>query len=385
VPTIDPDQLLEQAVADTGLSDFGADGFREGLETYCASAANEAQLNALGEMAVPAFVTENLRRRLRIIDYAKTHPQVRDETIERPLIVVGLHRAGTTLLSNLLDLDPASRSLLHWEAADSVPPPTPDTWRSGERVAASQAVLAASAQTNPELLKAHNEQADGPTECITVTAQDFKSLMWETMANVPTYGEWLLKADYTSTYAHHKLILQILQSGGVRGTWSLKAPGHAVALEELSAAYPDSTFVVMHRDPVVVAASSCSLIRTLSKPFTDADQRPYLARHWTDILEACISGIESFRTNHPEHRMVHVPYQLLMTDPMAAMRQIYAGAGRDLDPAAEAAMLAYLEAHPKGQFGKHAYALDELGLDGAALADRFSAYIERHQIAREAL
>ncbi len=44
---------------------------------------------------------------------------------------------------------------------------------------------------------------------------------------------------------------------------------------------------------------------------------------------------------------------------------------------------AYLEAHPKGQFGKHSYHLDELGLDGAALSERFADYIKRHDVARE--
>ena len=56
-------------------------------------------------MAVGAFVAENLKRRLRVIDWANTHPEVREEKIEAPIIVVGLFRAGTTLLSYLLDQD----------------------------------------------------------------------------------------------------------------------------------------------------------------------------------------------------------------------------------------------------------------------------------------
>src|SRR4051812_13575233 len=196
VTSLDPQQLMEQAAAETGLSDFGADGFRPGLEAYCHSAATEAQLNELGEMAVGAFVTENLRRRLKLIDYAKQHPQVREERIEAPIIVIGMFRAGTTLLSHLLDQDPQNRSLLNWEAADNVPPPTPQTWRSGPRVDAVRAGLEMAVQVNPEMNLVHREEADGPTECITVMAQDWKSLMWETLANVPSYGEWLFTADH---------------------------------------------------------------------------------------------------------------------------------------------------------------------------------------------
>ena len=130
VTSLVPQQLMDQAIAETGLSDFGPADFHAGLDAYCESASSEAQLNGLGEMAVGAFVTENLRRRLKLIDYAKTHPQVREERIEAPIIVVGMFRAGTTLLSHLLDQDPNNRSLLNWEAADNVPPPTPQTWRA---------------------------------------------------------------------------------------------------------------------------------------------------------------------------------------------------------------------------------------------------------------
>ena len=96
-----------------------------------------------------------------------------------------MFRAGTTLLSHLLDQDPQNRSLLNWEAADNVPPPISLTWRSGPRVDAVRAGLEMAVQMNPEMNLVHREEADGPTECITVMAQDWKSLMWETLANVP--------------------------------------------------------------------------------------------------------------------------------------------------------------------------------------------------------
>ncbi len=386
VTVLDPQQLIEQAVADTGFDDFGSGDFRPGLEAYVNSAATEAGLNEIGELAVGAYVTENLRRRLKVINWANTHPEVREERIEAPLIVVGLFRAGTTLLSYLLDQDPGSRSLLNWEAADNVPPPTPDTWKSGPRVDAARAAGEMAEQMNPEMATVHHEEADGPTECITVMAQDFKSLMWETLANVPSYGEWLLAVDQHSAYEHHKLVLQILQSRGVRGRWTLKSPHHSTALDALSDVYPDATFVQLHRDPVVVAASSCSLIRTLSKPFTDVDQREYIARHWAGgVLAACLERPEDFRARRPDHRFVDVPYSQLVTDPISAVRTIYAGANLELTDQTEAAITAYVEAHPKGQFGRHSYNLDELGLDGDALADRYSDYIKRHDVAREAI
>ena len=68
------------------------------------------------------------RRRVR-----GDHAEVADEQVKRPLVILGLPRTGTSLASYLLDQDPHRRSLLTWEAEDSVPPSTPDTLRTDPR------------------------------------------------------------------------------------------------------------------------------------------------------------------------------------------------------------------------------------------------------------
>lgn len=89
---------------------------------------------------------------------------------------------------------------------------------------------------NPAVRGIHHEDADGPTECIAVMSQDFKSLSWEAIANVPSYGHWLREVDQRSVYEYHRTTLQVLQSGGVRGQWTLKSPHHALALDALTEA-----------------------------------------------------------------------------------------------------------------------------------------------------
>ena len=380
---LEPERLLDAATAATGLDDFGAPDFREGLEVYCASLTEQAQLNDLGAVALPSLITDNLSRRLRVIAWAARHPAVTDEAIDAPIVVVGLFRAGTTLLSYLLDQDPRNRSLLGWEAADSVPPPVPGEHRTGPRAEAAKAQAGMAARLNPKLDAMHHEEPDGPTECVAVMSQDFKSLLWETLASVPDYGEWLAKTDQHSAYLHHRLVLQILQSGGVRGRWVLKSPHHALALETIRDVYPDATFVLLHRDPAAVAASCCSIVGTLSGTFSSADHTAYLARHWTDVLEQSLTRVEEFRAAHPEHPFVDVHYADLVGDPLAAVRAIYAGAGRTLEPDAAAAMARYVAGHPQGEFGRHRYRLDELGLDAGALADRFAGYVSTYGVARE--
>jgi len=382
---MNPDMFVAAARAQTGLEDFGSDSFREGLMVLCESLSSQAELNPFGEQALPGAIVSSLANRLRIVDWGKRHPEISEERIEAPVIVVGLFRAGTTLLSYLLEKDERHRPLLRWEAGASVPPPTPETLRSDPRIDATRAATAMVDQINPRIRIVQSEEPDGPTECIALLNQDFKSLLWEAMANVPAYGEWLFAADHRSAYAYHKRALQTLQSGGVRGRWSLKSPSHALHLDALGAVYPDARLVVLHRDPVVLCASVCSLITTLTRTFSDADHRSYIADHWTEMLARSIAAIDSFREAHPHQRIVDVRYADLATDPIGTMRRVYAAFGEELEGQALAAMRAHVDSHPKGRFGRHGYDPQEFGLDAGAIAERFRSYVERYDIPLETL
>ncbi len=381
---LQPEALLAEARAATGLDDFGPDDFREGLAALCESLERDAHLNDLGDAAFPGMLVGSLSNRLKVVDWIATHPEVVDERIERPIVVIGMFRAGTTLLSRLFDQDPRNRGLLMWEAGDSVPPPTPATHRAGPRVDAVHASNAMLAQINPKIEVVHHEQADEATECITAMAQDFKSLTYEAVANVPGYDRWLMEVDQRSAYEYHKSVLQILQSGGVRGRWTLKSPHHAIALEHLTAVYPDAHLVLLHRDPVVLTASVCSLISTLSSTFTDFDHRAYIADHWPAMLEESIRRVDTFRDAHPDRTIVDVQYADLVTDPTGTVASIYAACGDELDAVGIRAIADYVDAHPKGQFGAHTYDVAEFGLDADELGERFAGYLERYDVRREA-
>ncbi len=163
----------------------------------CASAGEQAKLNDIGRFALEQNIISGLANRLRIHDWLNRHPAIRDEAIDAPLVVIGMFRAGTTFLSQLLDQDPANRALLRWEAGDSVPPPSPaDLPRQARASDAANEAIDMLESLNPQMKVVHHEEADGPTECITLLGQDFKSLTWEAMANVPDYSRWLLAADY---------------------------------------------------------------------------------------------------------------------------------------------------------------------------------------------
>ncbi|BBY79080.1 sulfotransferase family protein [Mycolicibacterium pulveris] len=346
----------------------------------CEAAGAEARLNDLGDMALRQNMIGGLANRLKVMDWVRQHPEVAAEPVGAPLVVIGLFRAGTTFVSELLDQDRTNRSLQRWEAADSVPPPSHRTYRSGARVDAAAAAIDMLESLNPKVKVVHHEDAAGPTECLTLLGQDFKGLTWEAIANVPSYSRWLLGADHRSAYEYHRTVLQVLQSGGVRGHWTLKSPHHAIALDALTAVYPDAQLVVLHRDPAVLCASACSLLSTLTGTFSDADHTSYIAEHWTRMLEVSIERIEAFRRADPARRIIDVRYADLVADPVGTVEAIYAGCGRTLSPRARLAVCGYVDTHPRGRFGSHGYRLEDYGLQVGEVRERSADYVARYEV-----
>jgi hypothetical protein len=58
----------------------------------------------------------NLINRLRLQALLTDHPEIADIPIERPIIICGLPRTGTTHLHNLMAADPDLRQLSYWES-----------------------------------------------------------------------------------------------------------------------------------------------------------------------------------------------------------------------------------------------------------------------------
>jgi hypothetical protein len=376
------DAMIEQVAEQNGLSDYGHPSFREGLVRLLESARATAALNEIGEQALDGMGRTYLRQRLRVTDWHRTHPEVGAAAVDVPIIIVGLSRSGTTALSHLLGADPNNRSLLGWEAADSVPPPTTETYWSDPRYLAARDTPSALDFLNPEFRTIHEDLPHEPVECAVPLAQHFVSLSLSSMYNVPAYDQWLLNTDLTAAYAWHKQVLQVLQSQ-CPGPWQLKSPLHLYAIETVARTYPDAVFVMAHRDPVRCVASTCSLALSLSGPFTSADQHATIGSNWPETLATMLDRVVEFRAKYGDDRFVDFRYQDYLRDPVAAVHTIYDRIGREWTPETEQTLRAHVEAKPQNKHGVHSYSLADFGLRREAIEERMSAYLDRFDVVQE--
>ena len=376
--------LVTRACERAGLDDFGGDSWREGLALLVQTVESAPGVNAGGRDFVYGQFVDALWNRLRVVDYLRQHPEVAAERVERPLVVLGLPRTGTSLASYLLDQDPNRRSLLTWEAENSVPPPSPETLRIDPRCLKKKAELEALAEglKAANIPMVHWDDADGPTECMFVQNQDFRAYLWEAFMPTSAYADWLMDADMTSTYAYERSVLQMLQSRAP-GVWSLKMPSHAVHIDALLSTFPDVRIVWAHRDPFKATASFLRL-NYLSRAVLGAD---------IDVTDVVSNVLRQLRAHvaRPLHarqrigdgRFFDLHYAALMRDPIGVMRSLYEWAGDELTSSTEEAMLTWLERNPQDRFGVQPYSLDGSGVTIADLEPVFDQYISTFDIELE--
>lgn len=381
------DDVFELAARRSGRSEIDSDSWRDGLQLIVDELNTSPAFTPFGRERVLNDATDALARRIRVHGYIQAHPGVLDVPVERPLIVLGMPRTGTTVISYLLDQDPARRSLLHWQCVDPIPPAGTDTLRTDPRCLAlleeQRKILELVAQAKMPL--PHWEDADGPTEDMFIHNQDFKGLSWDSFLPTDRYARWLFdEADMSSTYEYQKRYLQVLQSTAP-GNWSLKMPSHSVHIEALLKVFPDARLIWAHRDPYKATGSLCNLWRlpqslVMNTELLDQTDMGRLAMwqmgyHVDRPLRA--------RDRIGDERFFHMYYHEMMRDPMDVMRRIYEWADGPLTAETEARMRNWLAEHPQDRFALNAYRLDEYGLSVEQLVPTFAEYLDTFDIELE--
>jgi hypothetical protein len=231
------EEIIQKARDAAQLEQFDSESFREGLNIAAELVDRHPLRTEAGKGFLESMYVNNLVTRLKLTDYVRRHPDIRNEVLRRPVFVLGMPRTGTTLVSNLLAADPARRSLLRWEVAQPVPPPTPETLYKNPVIDHLKAIDLEMEKAGKTINHIHYEAPDGPTECTFAMAHDFKSLFVESMSAHHEYSDWFLQTDLTSAYEYHKLLLQVLQSKAP-GPWNLKLPSHSLCVDIIQLMYP---------------------------------------------------------------------------------------------------------------------------------------------------
>ncbi len=388
-PPFDEDALLASARRKTGLTDFGDEGFLEPLRVLLTSLA-DAPLNAVGSMVLRSSIRRSLVQRLLAQSWFARHPEIADERIEKPLVVMGMMRSGTTLVQRLLSRDPRFYSAAGWEIGE--PAPRPDTdWNAPDpRIADSEASVQQMRDFAPELYAIHPTDALEADEEIVFLADAFYSHVPEASCHVPAYRSWLDAQDFTPAYQYLRRMLQFLQwqkrqRGEHRERWVLKTPAHLGYLEPLFSVFPDAQIIHMHRSPLESIPSGASLNFTLWKMYADEVDPKEVGRQWIERMAWSTRRGLAFRDRMPDaaERFIDVWFRDAVSAPLAQMQRIYDAIGIELIPEAADAMQSWLAADAGDKQPAHRYSAELFSLSDTEIREAFADYLTRFIDRRE--
>ncbi len=377
------DVVLEDARRRTGLSDFGPPDFRERLQLWLRAVEEDDNLSSVGRLGVYNDIVRYASTRLRVEDLVRRHPELQDIEIERPIIIVGLPRSGTTHLLNLISADTRLRSLPYWESLEPVAVPGEQPGPDGldPRHRRCRANFERSDGLLPHLRAMHHMTPEHVHEEIELQAADFSSYVLEWIAHVPRLRDYYLAHDQTSSYAYMKKVLKACQWQRGPDRWILKSPQHLEQLGPLHQTFPDATFALTARDPVSVVASTVTMCAYGSRIRCQRVDMAGIAEYWIDRIETLLRRYVRDRDLLPESQCIDVPFDDFMADDVGMVERVYERAGLSMTSAARQQLEAFTAANPRGRYGRVVYDLKrDFGVDPEALRERFDFYFDRFPV-----
>ncbi|MCT7658494.1 sulfotransferase family protein [Mycobacterium deserti] len=383
---LDAAVLHAKARAETGLDDFGADDYRERLDVYLAALQEIPGLHGAGVVNFHMQLLQWLKNRLLLTDLLARHPEILDIELSRPIVIAGLPRTGTTHLHNLLaaasSCFPAQpeatfRTIPYWESNEPFPLPSEIGIEPDPRRTRMDAAVEFMNLVMPHFALMHEMTTEHVHEEIQLLANDFSSMLFETLGFVPRWRDYYLSHDQTSHYEYLATQLKALQylRGGRR--WLLKSPQHLEQLPVLDKVFPGVVVVVTHRDPVPVALSMLAMLTYSARMHCSPVPVDGIASSWIGRLERMLDSLMRDRAVLPPERSIDVRFDDFMADELGIAAAIYELAGEPLTDAARQSMADYLAQHRRGRLGTVATSAEMFGLDPADLRRRFAPYIER--------
>ena len=376
---INANEILDQAKSETGLSDLGEPLFFEGLNRLIDSINNEANLNEIGIQAQPIRIQGLLTNRLRFEEDLKKFPEILDQEIIAPIVIVGLPRTGSTMTHRLLASDPNHTAMLWWEGRYPALLPGEKRGDIEARMELGKAEVDAVVAASPEALDIHPWDYKGADEEILLLEHNFLSTVPESFMALPSYSEWIEDQDHTLAYEDLKKFIQYLQwqnPGREKKRWVLKSPHHLGFIDKMISVFPDAKIIQTHRDPIKTVPSFCSMCANLFEPLTTNFDKVFIGKHWSNKLTRALNHCMNISEQHPDN-FLDLEFLNMIKDPIDEMKKIYEFIGEPFGEKTEVAMEAWREEN-KHEMGAHKYSLEEYDLTESQINNNFAKYQQKY-------
>jgi len=380
---LDPKQLMQQAQEIASLTDYGDETFVQPLGKLLDCVARDTNFHAAGLKQFKHAIVRDLADRLRFQNDLKRHPEILDEDVSDPIIIIGLPRSGTTKTQRMVGSDPNLLKTYRWQLSNTAPFPNAVPGQPDPRIAAAS-LGDTLAEGRPEVHAAHLMTADQIDEDWVLFEKTFNDWAYNNRTPSRSWHDWVMSRKEPSDLGNYRYVRSLFQylqwqQGGRRNRrWLMKGCGHLAYMEELLETYPKATIVHIHRHPATSNPSYAKVLFNIwSLRVANVDPKfvGEFALQWEKI------SIDRYLATRDrlglEDRIIDVQYDQIRDDPMPAIREIYRRAGHVLTVESEQRMLQWEKDNEQGKHGKHTYSMEQFGLSEKLIDEAFGEYIHR--------
>lgn len=372
---LDAHDLMARAARMAGLEQTDT-GAREPLEVLVDSVNAESQLHARGFGGMTDKLLRILANRLRMQRDLVAHPEILDEEVREPIIIIGMPRTGSTKTQKLLSSSGDFNWLPMWQT--SYPSlMTGDRDESpNSRIEGGLAYEAWLESVSPDMKYCHQFLAMEPEEDSWILEHSLISPVFVGFSPVREYLTWMIQQSIDTQFEHLRDTLKYLQWQGVADSgkrWVLKCPMYYGLEPAVLRTFTDATLVMTHRTPLSAIASGSRMLELFHLCFTNAP--PDIDGYYRGAASGLRRHIRN-RDADPEMRIVDVHYLDMIADVEAVAQTIYNAAGQDLSARAIGRMVQWDIDHPKDAHGRHVYSLEQYGFVPDQMREDFSHYLE---------
>ena len=355
---------MERALA--GWCEGGDARWTRPLRILVDSLRGEADLNPIGRTLAYGQLSRAVAARGRAERLWQRRPEILERRLERPIVVLGQMRSGTTRIHRLLACDRRFRFTRLFETMTPVPRRGPDL-----RPTAAAAGIRFLHALNPELAAVHPTSARAAEEEFGLFSLSFYGAQLEAQWRVPSFAAYWQSADRAPVYADFRRLMQTIawSRGPGSARWILKAPQFTEDLDHLLAAFPDVRLICLERDPEQVVASSASLVWNQMKVQSDAADRHWIGAEWLRKTAHREARARQVRRLRPDVPQIDLRFEDVNRDWRGEMRRVYDFLGEPLTGETERRMARYLAQAERSGFRSHSYALEDFGLDARSVRE----------------
>lgn len=385
------ENLINEIDQDVHESFGSQSSFHRGLALFYDGLKRNYFLGGMAHLGLNSFVKSSLLQRKKVFTYVSNNPDVLNQNIGNPLVIMGLNRSGTTLLYNLLHTDLNSRSPFFYEIYGEYDHFPPATSRAAQYTDPRVKKIKDLFQLNEKLFpiladmqaKCHEVLPDSIEEDVIICEHQHHYF-----THVPLvkdngeFNRFILEPNKDYVYKYLKIYLQILQTGYTpQSHWTLKSPSHMLHLNCLINIFPGAKMIVCHRDPSESIPSFCYLIESVFGCYWESNtwDRRNLGTFVTELYKEMTERMMVFRDEHTEleSQFIDIRFSDLIANPVRAVTIIYSKYGLEMPTYMPNKMNEYLAKNKMHKHGKPATSLEEYGLIKEVLDVEFSRYKDR--------